>query len=100
MRFEKVIAINPQSPPGYVANRDSLGGYGQLYPIGAIPFPPLDLPYLAGYLVDKGIQVSVLESLGLGLDVGALVERIASIAREKPGGVLAVVRTPAGQEAL
>ena len=40
MRFEKVMAINPPSPPGYVVNRDSMGGYGQLYPMGAAPFRP------------------------------------------------------------
>ena len=93
MRFEKVIAINPPSPPGYVANRDSMGGYGQLYPIGATPFPPLDLPYLAGYLTHKGIPVEVLETLGLGLDVSALTSRIATIAGKKPASILAVVRT-------
>jgi len=27
MRFAKIVAINPPSPPGYVANRDSMGGY-------------------------------------------------------------------------
>src|SRR5262249_55084847 len=67
MRFEKVMETNPPSPPGYVVTRDSMGGYGQLYPMGAAPFPPLDLPYLAGYLTDKGIQVEVVEALGLGL---------------------------------
>jgi len=93
MRFEKIIAINPPSPPGYVANRDSMGGYGQLYPVGATPFPPLDLPYLAAFLMQKGIQVEVLETLGLGLDVSALTRRIAGIAEKKPQSFLAVVRT-------
>ena len=69
MRFEKVVVVNPPSPPGYVANRDSMGGYGQLYPIGATPFPPLDLPYLAAFLAEKGIAVEVLEAVGLGFEV-------------------------------
>ena len=92
MRFKKIVVINPPSPPGYVANRDSMGGYGQLYPIGATPFPPLDLPYLASFLTDKGVAVEVLEALGLGLDVGELVKRIGGMAAENPGAVLVVVR--------
>jgi anaerobic magnesium-protoporphyrin IX monomethyl ester cyclase len=91
--FEKVIAINPPSPPGYMVNRDSMGGYGQLYPLGAPPFPPLDLPYLAGYLVHKGVQVEVLECLGLDIDTSGLVGRIAGLSGEKPGNILVVVRT-------
>ena len=31
MRFEKIILVNPPSPVGYVANRDSMGGFGQLF---------------------------------------------------------------------
>src|SRR4029079_7659652 len=92
MRFEKVVVVNPPSPPGYVANRDSMGGYGQLYPIGATPFPPLDLPYLAAFLAEKGIAVEVLEAVGLGFEVGELVKRIRSMAAEKPGSAIAVVR--------
>ena len=92
MRFEKVVVVNPPSPPGYVANRDSMGGYGQLYPIGAAPFPPLDLPYLAAFLAEKGIAVEVLEAVGLGLEVDKLVKRIRSMAAEKPGSAIAVVR--------
>ena len=30
VRFDNVIVVNPPSPSGYVANRDSMGGYGQL----------------------------------------------------------------------
>jgi len=44
----KLIIVNPPNPAGYVSNKDSLGGFGQLYPTGAPPFPPVDIPYLAG----------------------------------------------------
>lgn len=91
MRFEKVIAINPPSPPGYVANRDSMGGYGQLYPIGATPFPPLDLPYLVAYLAQHEVNVEVVETLGGGLDVEAMNRRISELAASQP--TLVVVRT-------
>jgi hypothetical protein len=26
-RFDKVIVMNPPSPPGYVSNKDSMGGF-------------------------------------------------------------------------
>src|SRR5260370_12025382 len=67
VRFKTVVVVNPPSPPGYVANRDSMGGYGQLYPIGAPILPPLDVPYLVGYLESKNVPFEVLESQGLGL---------------------------------
>ena len=49
------------------------GGYGQLYPAGATILPPLDVPYLAGYLIEKGVLADVLESQGLELDLDHLV---------------------------
>ena len=69
MGYSKVIVVNPPSPPGYVANRDSMGGYGQLYPLGATILPPLDIPYLAAYLVAKGVPIEVIETQGLELTV-------------------------------
>ena len=95
MRFAKVILVNPPSPPGYVANRDSMGGFGQLYPLGATILPPLDLPYLAGYLASRDVGLEVLEAEGLGIDATELARRIALSA--PPGGPtsLVVVRTAA-----
>lgn len=91
MRYSKVFAVNPPSPPGYTVNRDSMGGFGQLYPEGATILPPLDLPYLAAYLRRAGVPVEVLESLGLELDGDALADRIRE--RMAPGSsALAAVR--------
>ena len=56
-RFSKVLVVNPPSPPGYVANRDSQGGYGQLYPLGATIPIALDMPYLLAYLAEQGVSV-------------------------------------------
>jgi hypothetical protein len=92
VRFKKVIAINPPNPPGYVANRDSMGGYGQLYPVGATILPPLDLPYLAGYLLDKDLAVEVVESQGLGLDVDQLIKEVERRIGHERERVLIVVR--------
>ncbi len=66
-RFSAVVVLNPPSPPGYFANRDSHGGYGQLYPSGATIMPPLDVPYLVAYLEEKKVPVEVIEAQGLGL---------------------------------
>jgi radical SAM superfamily enzyme YgiQ (UPF0313 family) len=56
------ILLNPPNPPGYVSNKDSMGGFGQLFHEGAPPFPPLDLPYLAGALARADVAVQVIEA--------------------------------------
>src|ERR1700686_3774183 len=94
VRFKIAIIVNPPSPPGYVANRDSMGGYGQLYPIGAPVLPPLDVPYLLGYLESKNIPFEVLETQGLGLSREQLAAEIARIAgSDLSQRTLVVVRT-------
>src|SRR5229473_1317394 len=94
MRFKTVIVVNPPSPPGYVANRDSMGGYGQLYPIGAPILPPLDVPYLVGYLESKNVPFEVLEAQGLSLSRDQLAGQVARIAGSDPSErTLVVVRT-------
>ncbi len=94
IRFKTVVIVNPPSPPGYVANRDSMGGYGQLYPIGAPVLPPLDIPYLLGYLESKNVPFEVLETQGLGLSREELAGEIARIAGGEPSErTLVVVRT-------
>jgi anaerobic magnesium-protoporphyrin IX monomethyl ester cyclase len=96
MQSSPVVIVNPPSPPGYVSNKDSMGGFGQLYPVGATLLPPLDLPYLAGYLADKGQPVEVLESLGHDLTPEHLAQRVAEIsARGRTERTLVVVRTSA-----
>jgi anaerobic magnesium-protoporphyrin IX monomethyl ester cyclase len=94
MRFSKVVILNPPSPPGTVANRDSMGGYGQLYAVGATILPPLDVPYLAAYLEEKAIPLEVLEAQGLGLDRDQVADRISQLtASNGAGSNLVVVRT-------
>ncbi len=96
MRFAKVIVVNPPSPPGYVANRDSMGGFGQLFPEGVTILPPLDVPYLVGYLVDKKVPVEVLEAQGLDLTPEQLAGRIREIAGSNgTERMLVAVRTSA-----
>jgi hypothetical protein len=96
VRFVKAILVNPPSPAGYVSNKDSMGGFGQLYPAGVTILPPLDLPYLAGYLADKGASLEVLECQGLDLTPEQLARRVAKSSEgEKTGRPLVVVRTSA-----
>src|SRR5947208_16828130 len=79
-RYEKVVVVNPPSPPGYVANRDSQGGYGQLYPLGANIPVALDIPYLLAYLAKHAMPVEAVEAQGLDLDCTRLARRVADIA--------------------
>src|SRR5260370_30000275 len=85
-RFKTVVIVNPPSPPGYVANPDSMGGYGQLYPIGAPILPPLDVPYLVGYLESKNVPFEVLEAQGLGLSREQLAVQVTRVAAAHPSG--------------
>ena len=89
--FQKVIVVNPPNPPNFISNKDSMGGFGQLFPVGATLFPPLDLFYLASFLVEKKYDVQVLESLAHDLDRESLLARIDC----GSGLALVVVRTSA-----
>lgn len=87
MRFLRALVINPPNPAGYVSNKDSMGGFGQLYPAGAPPFPPLDIPYLGAFLLEQGLEVEVIEAGALQLSTDAVVDRL----RQNAGGASALV---------
>lgn len=96
MRFDQVIALNPPNPPGFSSNKDSHGGFGQLYGEGATAFPPLDLVYLAAYLDQQQVPLQVLECAGLELDLEALMARLGDdTAAGDPKRTLVVARTSA-----
>ncbi|HLH74574.1 MAG TPA: radical SAM protein, partial [Chloroflexota bacterium] len=96
MRFEKAIVLNPPNPPGYVSNKDSMGGFGQLFPSGATVFPTLDLVYLASCLAEYNLPLVVLECAGLGLTLAGLLTRINELAAaEGDRPVIVVARTSA-----
>lgn len=94
MSYSRTIAVNPPSPDGYVSNKDSMGGFGQLFPLGATPFPPLDLIYLTSYLVEKKFPVSIIECLAHELDRGQLIEEIQNICAAETAP-LVILRTSA-----
>jgi hypothetical protein len=90
-RFEKVIVVNPPSPPGYVAVRESHGGYGQLYSPGA-PIPiSMDVPYLVGYLAAKVLALEVIEAQGLEMDTEQLSKAVAAAAAKHSAQQVLVV---------
>jgi anaerobic magnesium-protoporphyrin IX monomethyl ester cyclase len=96
MRYEKVIVLNPPNPPGYVSNKDSMGGFGQLYPTGAPVFPTIDLVYLASCLAEYQLPTEVIECAGMYLSREDLLARLAGVVPatgEHP--VLVVARTSA-----
>lgn len=78
MNFAKAVIVNPPNPVGYMSNKDSMGGFGQLYPKGAPPFPPLDLAYLAGVLLDAGHECAVVEAGALDLSVEQALRAIGA----------------------
>ena len=91
MNNAAVLLINPPSPAGHMSNKDSMGGFGQLYPAGASPFPPLDMPYLAATLGDAGIEVHVFECGALRMGVDELLRSVAATGNVRDA--ICVVRT-------
>jgi anaerobic magnesium-protoporphyrin IX monomethyl ester cyclase len=90
MAFTKLFIVNPPNPPGYVSNKDSMGGFGQLYPIGAPPFPPLDIPYLAASAAARAVAVEVIEAGALLLSTEDVIARLKT---SGASGALVMVRT-------
>jgi anaerobic magnesium-protoporphyrin IX monomethyl ester cyclase len=90
-QLTKLIIVNPPNPAGYVSNKDSMGGFGQLYPIGAPPFPALDIPYLAGAATARGIDVEVIEAGACLMSTADVVEALR--AQPALGQCLVMVRT-------
>lgn len=91
MVFQSAIIVNPPSPPGYMSNKDSMGGFGQLYPRAAPPFPPLDLAYLAASLTEKRHATTVIEAGALRMTTEDLCRQLS--ATPHLDGALVLVRT-------
>jgi radical SAM superfamily enzyme YgiQ (UPF0313 family) len=68
-----------------------MGGFGQLFHEGAPPFPPLDLPYLAGALAQAEVDVQVLEAGAMHWTTEHVCEQMLSNPAAKDAVV--VVRT-------
>lgn len=76
MTQTSVFLVNPPNPPGHRSNKDSMGGFGQLYPVAAAAFPALDMPYLAAALTQAEVPVKVFEAGALMWSLDDLVHAI------------------------
>lgn len=73
-RSVMISIVNPPNPPNTVSNKDTMGGLGQLYPIGSkIKMPPLDIPATVAVLRSKGFPFDVFDCLGLDADISGLL---------------------------
>lgn len=87
-----ITIVNPPNPPNAVSNKDTMGGLGQLYAVGAkYSLPPLDIPYTAAVLRNKGIQVQVIECLGCDWELSELILHLQD---QKPELVAIRTSTP------
>jgi len=72
-----ILLINPPPPKGFVSNKDTMGGLGQLYPYGVkVKMPPIDLFYTAGCLLKSRCDVKVIDSLVNGLKEIDIIEAV------------------------
>lgn len=91
MTHSAVFLVNPPNPSGHVSNKDSMGGFGQLFPVGASAFPPVDMPYLAATLTEAKIPVEVFESGAMRWSLDDLCRAIDTTG--KANDCILVVRT-------
>ena len=79
---QKSSPSQPAQPSGYMSNKDSMGGYGQLYPVGVRRFAARHA-CLAGFW-PKDRSRSVLEAGALQLDIDQVCERLNVTPRCRP----------------
>lgn len=91
VNYANTILVNPPNPPGKVSNKDSMGGFGQLYGAGAPPFPPLDIPYLAASLTQAERPVEIIEAGAMHHSLDVFCAQLS--ANPLVGSSLVVVRT-------
>lgn len=82
-----IALVNPPSPPNAVSNKDTMGGFGQLYPEDCrTKIPPLDLAYTAAVLKKHSIPLKVIDCLGLNFNKELLMQTL----KEKEPELIAV----------
>jgi anaerobic magnesium-protoporphyrin IX monomethyl ester cyclase len=91
MTLLQAFLVNPPNPAGHMSNKDSMGGFGQLYAVGSAPFPPLDMPYLAASLTSASLPVRVFECGALGWSLDELCGAVEATPDSQ--AALVVVRT-------
>lgn len=87
-----ITLVNPPNPPNGVSIKDTMGGFGQLHPLGfELKILPLDILYVASVLRNKDFQVKVIDCL---CNDWELSELILQLQRQNPGFVAIRTSTP------
>ena len=72
-----ILLINPPHPPGYISNKDTMGGFGQIYEDSfAKTLPPLDLYYIGAVLRKNEIDVKIFDCGPFSLTIDDLISTI------------------------
>ena len=74
-----IVLLNPPSPPGFTSNKDTMGGFGQVYPGDTSAFVPLDILYAAASLRSAKKEFILIESLTSRFDIKNLINTFSSI---------------------
>jgi len=72
-----IFLINPPHPPGCISNKDTMGGFGQIYddPLAAT-LPPLDLYYIGAVLRKNNIDAKIFDCAPFSLSTDDLLAAI------------------------
>ncbi len=82
-----ITLINPPNPPNAVSNKDTMGGFGQLYEgSNTAKIPPLDLPYTAAVIRKAGLPVTVIDCLASDYGRSQLIDLL----RADPAEITAI----------
>lgn len=87
----RIVFVDPPSPPGFVAFRDSHGGYGECCRTSRLKFPCLDIFHSASLLLQHGREAAVVDSVLLD---HSPQDCVAAVLAKKPG--LVALRTCSG----
>ncbi len=69
-----ILLINPPNPPGCVSNKDTMGGFGQIYDNqSASSLHPLDILYIGAVLKKNDIPVKIYDCGAMHLSTDELV---------------------------
>lgn len=75
-----ITIINPPNPRDTVSNKDTMGGFGQLYNSStATKIPPIDLLYIAAILRQQNHHFAVIDCLGNEWGVERLISQLHNL---------------------
>ncbi len=82
-----LLLINPPNPPDGISNKDTMGGFGQVYDdMSASSLYPLDMLYIASVMKKNSIDVKIYDCAAMHLSTDELI-KIIKAAQPKILGV-------------